>query len=77
MAHRSPEGGREVKERGVQPGYACPVKVGQNTPDRFAVRRAEIPGNGPLVDAALGGFFISRFNQYVPVPSAEAARPSH
>ena len=51
-------------EKGVQPGYACPVKVGQNTPDRYAVRRTEIPGNGPLVDAALGA---SRFNQYVPV----------
>lgn len=33
-------------------------------PDIFAVKRIETPGNGLLVDAALGA---SRFNQYVPV----------
>jgi len=50
-----------VIERGVQLGYACPVKFGRNTPDRCAVRRVEIPGNGPLVDVALRGKFYLSF----------------
>jgi hypothetical protein len=60
-------------QKGVQPGYACP-SLGRNTPERCAVRWIEIPGNGPLVDAALGVNFSTRFNHYVPVLYAEPVR---
>src|SRR5579863_6316924 len=39
--------------RRVQPSYALPT-YGPNTSERIKVRRIEIPGNGQVVDPALG-----------------------
>ena len=62
-----------MSTKGVQPSYALPV-LGRNTSDRFRVNGIETPGNGLLVDAALGE---SRFNQYVPVLCAGLARVTY
>jgi hypothetical protein len=64
--------------RRVQPSYALPTVWAKHL-GCIKVSKVETPGNGLLVDAALGMFellngqlfevWAGRFNQYVPVPT--------